>query len=196
MGTERVRIIKPKKPSSLLPTESPEQYAQARCKIENAIQPGDAIEEIYCEDVVYERQQMQRLRRWATATLNAVFADAVHAILHTLGEVAQIDDTLLVGQLSNDQAAMAKLSEILAKHGLDVSVIESEAFRQCLLELCAIDRLLTSHGARRDRALQHITVLREIKARRPQLASKSAGGNGSVRRLKQVKNNERAAANS
>jgi hypothetical protein len=91
---------------------------------------------------------------------------------------------------------MAKLSEILAKHGLDVSVIESEAFRQCLLELCAIDRLLTSHGARRDRALQHITFLREIKARRPQLASKSAGGNGSVRRLKQVKNNERAAANS
>jgi hypothetical protein len=74
--------------------------------------------------------------------------------------------------------------------------ISNGGFRQCLLELCAIDRLLTSHGARRDRALQHITILREIKARRPQLASKSAGGNGSVRRLKQVKNNERAAANS
>jgi hypothetical protein len=180
---ERVKFTRPTKRTPLLPTESAEEYERDRCGIERAIEPCDAIEQIYCDDFIYECQQMRRLQRWTTALLNTVFADAVHAVLRGLNELENINVDFVIGRACNDPIARATVSDILATHGLNDSAIEAGAFRRCTRDLTAIDRLLTSHVSRRDKGLQFIAFLREMKARHLQLAVKSAGGKGAVPRL-------------
>jgi hypothetical protein len=194
---ERVKLSRPRTRSPLLPTESVDEYERDRSRIENAIEPGDAIEQIYFEDFVHERLQMQRLQRWTSATLKTVLVEAVYAVLRDLNELETLDVELVVGQWPEDPVARATVLARLAKHGLDESAIEAEAFRRCLPDLSAIDQLLTSHASRRDKSLQFIAVHREIKARQRQLAAKSAVGNGGVprlehrpTRLREVKNGE------
>jgi hypothetical protein len=78
---ERERLFRrPVKQSSLLPTESVEEYERDRRTIEEAIKPRDAILRMYCDDLIYERLQTWRLQRWSTAILNAAFAQAVYAV--------------------------------------------------------------------------------------------------------------------
>ena len=186
---ERVRLVpRAVKRSPLLPTESVEEYERDRCAMKEAIKPRDAIEQIYCDDLVDERLQTARLRRWRTAMMKTAFAEAVYAVLRDLDELENIDVDYVVREACIDSGDKAALSEILARHGLDVSAIELEAFRRCAPDLITIDQLLTSHSSRRDKAVQMISVLGEIKPRRPQLAPPA---NSRVPRLRSVKNGER-----
>jgi hypothetical protein len=181
---ERVKLFpRPVKRSPLLPTESVEEYERDRSRIQGALDPCDAIEQIYFEDFAYERLQMRRLRRWNLATVKAELAEAVYAVLRELNELENIDVNVVVGQWCTDPVARATVSAILAKHGLDESAIEAVAFRRSSRDLTVIDQLLTSHASRRDKSLQSLAFFREMKARQPQLCAKSAVGNGGVARL-------------
>jgi hypothetical protein len=180
---ERVKFFRPRTQSPLLPTESVDEYERDRSRIENAIEPCDAIEQIYFEDFVHERLQMQRLQRWSTATLKTELVEAVYAVLRDLNELETLDVESVIEQWPTDPAARAAVSDRLAKHGLDDSAIEAEAFRRCLPVLSAIDQSQTSRASRRDRSLQSLAYFREMKARQRQLAAKSAVGNGGVPRL-------------
>ena len=193
---ERVKLLpRPVKRLPLLPTESVEAYERDRSQLEDAIDPCDAIEQIYFEGFVYERVQMQRLQRWNLATVKAELAEAVYAVLRELNELENMDVNFVVGQWCADPGAPATVSGILAKHGLDESAIEAEAFRRSSRDLTVIDQLLTSHASRRDKSLQLLAFYREMKARQRQLSAKSAIGNGGVARLDHkapdVKNGQR-----
>jgi hypothetical protein len=181
---ERVKLFpRPSKRSPLLPTESVEAYERDHSRIEAAIEPCDAIERIYFEDFTHEHLQMQRLRRWNLAIVKTVWVEAVYAVLGELNELENIDVNVVVGQCCTDPAARVTVSAILAKHGLDESAIEAEAFRRCSRDVIVIDQLLTSHASRRDKSLQFLAFYREMKARQRQLSAKSAVGNGGVARL-------------
>ena len=180
---ERVKFARPRTRSPLLPTEPVEEYERDRSRIENAIEPCDAIEQIYFDDFVHERLQMQRLQRWSCATLKTVLVEAVYAILRDLNELETLDVEFVIGNWSTDPVARAAVSDRLAKHGLDDSAIEAEAFRRCSRDLTVIDQLQTSHASRRDKSLQSLAFFREMKARQRQLAAKSAVGNGGVPRI-------------
>ena len=145
---ERVKLFNPRKRSPLLPTESVEEYERHCCQIKSALEPGDGIEEMVAEDIVYERLQMRRLQRWSAATLNTGLTEAVYTILNQLDEFEN-KDVDLVARWCTDPAARAVVSDRLAKHGLDDSAIEAEAFRRRSPDLTIIDQLLTSHGSRR-----------------------------------------------
>jgi hypothetical protein len=181
---ERVKLFpRPVKRSPLLPTESVEEYERDRSRIENALDPCDAIERIYFEDFVHESLQMRRLQRWNLATVKAALAEAVYAVLGELNELENIDVNAVVGQWCTDPDARATVSAILAKHGLDDSVIEAEAFRRSSRDVALIDQLLTSHASRRDKSLHSIAFYREMKGRQRQLSAKSAVGDSGVARL-------------
>ena len=181
---ERVKLVpRPVKRSPLLPTESVDEYERDRSRIEDAIDPCDAIEQIYFEDFAYERLQMLRLQRWNLATVKAALVEAVYAVLRELNELENIDVNVVVEQWCTDSVARATVSDILAKHGLDESAIEAEAFRRRSRDVTVIDQLLTSHASRRDKSLQSLAFFREMKARQRQLAAKSAVGNSGVPRL-------------
>ena len=152
------------------------------------------IEQIYCDDFVYECQQMLRLQRWSTATLKTALVDAVYAVLRQLNELESIDVKFVIGKWSNDPVARAMVSDILAKHGLDDSAIEAEAFRRCSRDLIIIDQLLTSHGSRRDKALQLIAFHREMRARQRQHAAKNVV-EGEVARIEQLPTTHRQGKN-
>jgi hypothetical protein len=100
---ERVKLFpRPVKRPPLLPTESVEAYERDRSRIENALDPCDAIEQIYFEDFVHERLQMQRLQRWNLATVKAALVEAVYAVLRELNELENIDVNAVVGQWCTD----------------------------------------------------------------------------------------------
>jgi hypothetical protein len=183
---ERVKLKfcpRPVKRSTLLPTESAEAYERDRSRIEEAINPCDAIEQIYFEDFAYKRVQMQRLQRWNLAAIKAELAEAVYAVLGELNELENTDVNDVVGQWCTNPVARATVSAILAKHGLDDSAIEAAAFRRCSRDLIAIDQLLTSHASGRDKSLQWLAFYREMKARQRQPSTKSAADHGGVAEL-------------
>jgi hypothetical protein len=169
---ERVKLFSLRKRSPLLPTESVEEYERDCCKIENALEPRDAIEQIFFEDFVYERLQMLRLQRWSSATLNTALTEAVYTILRHLDEF-ETKDVDLVARWCTDPAARAAVSDRLAKHGLDDSAIEAEAFRRCSPDLGTIHQSLTSHASRRDKGLQFMGFYRGMKARQLQHTAKN-----------------------
>src|SRR6478672_4735804 len=103
---ERVKLFSPKKRFPLLPTESVEEYERDCCKIENALKPRDAIEQIFFEDFVYRRLQMLRLQRFSAAILNTALTEAVYTILRQLDEFETIDVDL-VARWCTDPAARA-----------------------------------------------------------------------------------------
>jgi hypothetical protein len=191
-------LPRPVKRSPLLPSESIEAYERDRSRIEEAIGPCDAIEQIYFEDFAYGRLQMQRLQRWDIATIKAKLTEAVYAVLGELNELENIDVNVVV-QWCTDPVARATVSARLAKHGLDDSAIEAAAFRRCSRGLTVIDQLLTSHASRRDKSLQLLAFYREMKARQRQPSAKSAADHGGVARLDHKapgskKNGERTTA--
>src|SRR5438477_9791491 len=96
---ERVRLFPRRlKRSPVLPTESVEEYERDRSGIEDAIDPCDAIEQIYFEDVAYERLQTRRLQRWCVDKVKGALVEAVYSVLRELNELESIDVNVAVGQ--------------------------------------------------------------------------------------------------
>jgi hypothetical protein len=116
---ERVKLFpRPVKRSPLLPTESVEEYERDRSRIQGALDPCDAIEQIYFEDFAYERLQMRRLRRWNLATVKAELAEAVYAVLRELNELENIDVNVVVGQWCTDPVARPRCRPFLPNMAL------------------------------------------------------------------------------
>jgi hypothetical protein len=103
-------------------------------------------------------------------------------------------DVDLVARWCTDPVARAAASDRLAKHGLDDSAIEAEAFRRCSPDLGIIHQSLTSHASRRDKGLQFMGFYREMKARQFQhIAKNIVEGEGA--RIEQLPTTHRQAKN-
>lgn len=162
MQGDRVRLL-PRNRSPLLATESAEQFEALRAKFWHDLKPRNEIERIYCEDFVSLVWDGLRLRRWKVAILNLAFGNALRELLiDKLYEFESGQKTVayLDGWFA-DERVRRQISEILAKYGLDESVIEAEAFRQCSAELTLIEQLLAAAESRRAKLLHCIGLYRE-----------------------------------
>ena len=122
---ERVKLFpRPSKRSPLLPTELAEEYECDRSRIEDAIDPCDAIEQIYCEDFVYDRLQMRRLQRWNLATVKAELAEAVYAVCSSTSS-----KTWML-MLSSDNGARIRLPGPRCRPSLPNTVLMTQRSKQ------------------------------------------------------------------
>jgi hypothetical protein len=163
---QRYKVKTPSAPVPVLSTESKEQLESLRADFRKDIRPKDAIERMFCEDIVCLLWEINRWRRARNATLNLAVRDALYELLvEKLSELEPGQETAgyLDGWFTNQKVRQAVLAK-LEKFGLDESSIEAEAFRRCSSDLLQLEQLLASAAVLRDKALHGIANYRRSLA--------------------------------
>jgi hypothetical protein len=144
----------------LLITESADEFDALRDAFEREIKPRGIIEQMYVHDICSIVWEILRLRRCKVVIINSAFRSALeHLLAQLLRQPGQYEHDVrdeaqdLAHAWFTDEEAKKQVSEILSRFGLDESTIEAEAIRKSSSDLELLDRMLTSSGSRRDKAL-------------------------------------------
>ena len=143
----------------LLITESAGEFDALRDAFEREIKPRGIIEQMYVHDISAIVWETLRLRRCKVVIINSAFRSALEDLLVRLrqpGEgYSQAEDEArrLAHAWFTDKEAQKRVSETLSRFDLDESAIEAEAIRRSFSDLELLDRMLTSLGSRRNKAL-------------------------------------------
>src|SRR5262245_23430189 len=177
--------------SSLLITESADEFEALREAFEREIKPRGIIEQMYVHDICSIVWEILRLRRCKVLIINSAFRTALEALLvQTLRQPGQYDhDTRLRNQVQTlahawftDKEAKKRVSEILGRFNLDESAIEAEAIRASSSDLELLDSMLTSLESRRDKALGCVAEYRASLAQQlRESADRFVDGKGVLR---------------
>jgi hypothetical protein len=158
--------------SSLLITESAEEFDAIHDALEREIKPRGSVEHIYVADISSLTWDIVRLRRCKAGIINAAFRRALQDVLaELLREPGQFVDYLpeeaetLALKWFTNQAARKRVSQLLGRFQLDEYTIEAEAMRISASDLERLDRMLTSSEWRRNKALRCIGEYRDSLAR-------------------------------
>jgi hypothetical protein len=156
--------------SSLLITESAEEFDAIHDALEREIKPRGSVEHIYVADISSLTWEIVRLRRCKAGIINISFRNALHNLLPRLLKEPGQDwafkeaEALALKWFTN-QAARKRVSQLLGRFQLDEYTIEAEAMRISASDLERLDRMLTSSEWRRNKALRCIGEYRDSLAR-------------------------------
>jgi hypothetical protein len=186
--------------SSLLVTESKEQFDQIRDAFLEEIKPRGMVEHMYVSDVSHLTLEILRLRRARTSIISLALRPALEELVPELlrpsGEYAhhyqeQAED--LAQHWYSNEETREHVRELLGRYGLDESAIEAQAMRKVADSLGLFDRLLASAEARRGRALRGIAEYRNAFAQQLRATSDQII-DGKVLSVEHAKDKEPSAA--
>lgn len=147
----------------LLSTESAEEFETRRSNFRDDLRPQNALEKMYTDEIATQEWEIERLKRFKTGLFSLNLRDALYELfVERLSVYDEGQETVdYLDCWFTDAEVKRELSDILAKHGLDVSAIEAEAFRRSSPDWMVIDRLLASAESARDRALRQLILCRD-----------------------------------
>jgi len=186
------KAASPKRARYVLPTESAEQFESERLAFENAIKPGDKIEQMQVEDISYHNWKISQRRRFAFAVFKEASTEALYDLLtRQLGALDGDRAQILVRRWAEGEAtAKADVVEILGSYGLDETAIDAEAFQRCHRELALIEQSEASHASRRDKVLPNLAFYREIVARQSREQKNPSLEDDRLARIEHIKDGE------
>ena len=142
-------------------TGSPDEVRKIRAALMEEILPRGTVLRIYVNDLAYIIVEINQLRRYRVATINAALPQALENILLELlrhagewGFQIEEDAVHLAQKYFCDEAVKAQVLRLLRHLNLDASAIEAEAMRISAGLLEMLDRKLTSAEHRRDRTFR------------------------------------------
>jgi hypothetical protein len=142
---------------ALLMTESKQDYQALQASLEHEIMPRGFVESMYVADIAALTWEILRLRRCKSGIINNAFDKALQNLLqphfHFLNNKAAND---LARRWFTDPTAKKEVAELLRKVRLDEFSIEAEAVRLSSSDLELLDRMLSAHESRRNKALRSI----------------------------------------
>ena len=151
-----------------LVTESAAEFEKLRDELLQDIQPQDAIERRYAEDVAYLTWEVRRYRAAKAGIINAALVAALCGILNQV--LPPMRPLTMAGDLArgwfDDKEAKAEVMTLLQTHGLDESAIAAEAFRLRAEDIERCNRMEAFAEARREKALRFIGKVRKKLAAR------------------------------
>ena len=178
LATARLQASPVLPESSLLSTESRDEFMRMSGALNEEIRPRGIIEQIFVRDIAEIHWEILRLRRCKVAIIDTELRPALANLLDRLsrqpGDPQQgnwlrsisIEAENLAKRWFTDEKAKKQVSALLYQFHLDESAIEAEAIRKSAADLEKIDRMLASLESRRNRALGHIAEYREVFGRR------------------------------
>ena len=153
----------------VLITESVEEFVALRKQLDDEIGPNGVIEHAWVDDLAAVMWEILRLLHIKAEILNGAFCKALIKILEQVWsedfenylERDHAIEDLAWKWLRNDSDAKEKVSELLAQHQLDETVIEAEAFRMRAEDLERLDFMLSRAELRREKLLTGIAAFRQ-----------------------------------
>jgi hypothetical protein len=163
-ATARLRAGTP-----VLITESVNEFVALRKALDDEIKPNGVIEQALVDDLAAVMWEILHLRRIRAEILNGAFGEALIKILEQVWSENFEDyverdhaiEALAWQWLGNDSDAKAKVSELLAHHQLDETVVEAEAFRIRAADLERLDFMLNRAELRCEKVLTGIAAFRQ-----------------------------------
>ena len=154
--------------SSLLITESADEFAALLAALQQEIKPNGIIEQIYLDDLAAIVWEIQRLRRYRTGIVNNAFRAALQKLLKHLlltPDMSRIENEARASALADDwftsQRGKKEVLAILRRFDLDESAIEAEAIRLSWTYLELVDKMQMSLRSRLDKALVSVAAYRD-----------------------------------
>lgn len=151
----------------LLVTESESDFRAVNDAIRCEVKPRGIIEEMWVADLIYNVWEIARLRRCKAGIINTAFVSALKRLLADLLRhqgvtflEANEQAAKLAGAWFTDRTAKREVSRLLHEFQLDESTIAAEAIRHSADDLEALERLLLSLEARRNKALRCVAEYR------------------------------------
>ena len=133
----------------------PAGYNELLAQVTAAVNPADMLETMFVHDVVNHEWEVRRLRRYKAELLHASAYRGVRTVLTTcLGW--QEAKALAEAWRERKPAALNKVDQILAGHGLSTDTAFAETLVIRLAEIERIDRLLTVAEKRKTTALREM----------------------------------------
>jgi hypothetical protein len=153
----------------VLITESVEEFVALRKQLDDEIGPNGVIEQAWVDDLAAVMWEILRLLRIKAEILNGAFCKALIKILERVWsedfenylERDHAIEDLAWNWLRNHSDAKEKVSELLAQHQLDETVIEAESFRMRAEDLERLDLMLSRAELRREKLLTGIAAFRQ-----------------------------------
>jgi hypothetical protein len=162
-------------PSSLLITESREEFERLCLSMIEEIKPQSSIENTFVTEVIETTWRTIHWRHCKTAMVDAAYRAALKYLLHH--ELEVVDDKTaneLAQKWFTNKEARKEVADLLKRFGLDESAIEAEAMKSVGAELELFDRRQTSLEQRLNRALLGLSNYRQSVAERARDAARRA----------------------
>lgn len=152
-------------PPPLLEGEDFAAYTTLHDRIIAAVEPKDALEEIWIRDVVDLLWETLRLRRLKMDLMASAAHQGLDRLLTPLVEWSR-RKRLVEGWAIRDRDAVREVKSIIGEAGLDERAIHAQTLSAKLDTFERIDRLIMQAEARRNAALREIDRHRDVLAQR------------------------------
>lgn len=149
----------------LLKGEDVAAYQELADKISEAINPVDAIEELWARDIVDLFWDSLRLRRLRVKLIEGTKSEGLERLYYRLTGTRP-SEKLLSGWLNGDKKAVHDVATMLKRAGLDEEAITAQVIRDEIQAIEKIDRLILQRDACRNATLRELDRRRDARARR------------------------------
>jgi hypothetical protein len=153
--------------------EDAEVYAVLRAQVADVVAPKDVFDQMMVADVTNHFWEQQRIRRCTGTVIDTARLQALQEILTPMlgyRHDAQRLAALYFGAGEDASRGREQVVQLLRRHGLDETAIDTQATRISVPTLCSFEDLILKHEARREAILREIARRREARAPRPRVA--------------------------
>jgi len=140
-------------------------YERLLARVSHALNPSDALEEVWIRDIVELVWEVNRLRRLKTGLMAAAAHEGLAALLAPLLPDCNVK-ALAEGWATRDGKAVEKVEAALAGAGFTLDHVAARTFAARLYDFERIDRMLTVAEQRRAAALRELDHHRSDYAQR------------------------------
>ena len=152
-------------PPPLLEGEDASAYHMLKFRILSAVEPEDAIEEMWVRDIVDLLWETARLRRFKSKLISVAAHEGLRSLLRDRIAFKSLDH-LTEGWARRDPAIVKDVKQNLRRVGLDEESIAAQTLADKREMFEKIDRMIMQTEARRHVILREIDRRREALARR------------------------------
>ena len=157
----------------LLAMDSPEEFKSLQAALIDEIEPNGPIERMYVENAAETIWELKRLRQIKALMIRIASRTALENLLKQLIRnphyMLKLENDEKAEQLSLDyfksEAKKKEVLELLSEFGLDARAIDAEAFRSCLPDLGALEKMLISLEKRWNKTIRLIAEYRKDLAK-------------------------------
>lgn len=152
-------------PPPLLDGEDAAAYHELYGKIRDAVNPQDAIEELWARDVLDLFWESLRLRRLKIKLIEGARRESLSLLFFRINKQFLAESTLSAWVRGDEQAA-GLITAFLEEAGLDEEAITTHAIGREIKTLETIDRFILQRDACRNAALRELDRRRDARSRR------------------------------
>lgn len=149
---------------TLLRGEDAKAFHKLSERINKAVKPADALEEMWVADIVHLQWELRRLQESKAQFIRLKFEESIGEVLSSVIGTVNAQGVLVDRKVGVD-GAQERLEKIFQAAELSQSTVDAQTIILYLDEIERLDRMVSSAEVRRNNAIREVRFHREVLAR-------------------------------